>query len=85
MRLTLTYFAWVRERTGKEDEQIDLPDDIATVSGLMDHLTSLGPGYAAAFEDREVVRTAVNMQSVPHDHPVKDGDEVAFFPPMTGG
>jgi len=83
--ITLTYFAWVREQIGTEEEQKDLPAAITTVDALITHLSELSPAYARAFEDRSIIRAAVNMKAAPLDHPIKDGDEVAFFPPMTGG
>ncbi len=83
--ISLVYFAWVREQIGCDEEQKDLPPATETVEALITHLETLSPAYARAFEDRSVIRAAVNMKAVPLDHPIKDGDEVAFFPPMTGG
>ena len=83
--ISLVYFAWVREQVGADEEQRNLPAGTGTVEALITHLETLSPAYGRAFEDRSVIRAAVNMKAVPLDHPIKDGDEIAFFPPMTGG
>lgn len=83
--MKLLYFAWLRERIGRAEEELAPPADIATVARLIEWLQSRGPGYAAAFADLRVVRVAVNQDYVPLDHPLHSGDEVAFFPPVTGG
>jgi molybdopterin synthase sulfur carrier subunit len=83
--LKLLYFAWLREKAGLGEEDVALPDGVATVADLLDWLESRGGGYAEAFSDRKVVRVAVNQEYVSLEHPVAAGDEVAFFPPVTGG
>lgn len=83
--MKLLYFAWVRERIGSASEDFPCPEDVATVGDLIARLASRGGGYAEAFKDAAQVRTAVNQEHVDIGHPVSDGDEVAFFPPVTGG
>jgi molybdopterin converting factor subunit 1 len=83
--MKLLYFAWLRQRIGRAAEELAPPPEIKTVRGLIDWLKAQGPGYGAAFEDLRVVRAAVNQEYVPLDHPVRANDEVAFFPPVTGG
>jgi len=83
--MQLAYFAWIRERVGKSEESMQLPGGIATVSDLIDHLCSINDIYKAALGDKTLVRVAVNQTHVALDHPVTDADEVAFFPPVTGG
>ena len=83
--MKLLYFAWLREKTGCSEEQTDPPANVATVGQLLDWIEGRGGGYAEAFADRTVVRVAVNQEYVNLDHPVQAGDEVAFFPPVTGG
>lgn len=83
--IELLYFAWVRERIGKDGERIELPAGAATVAGLLDALRTRGEGYAAAFGERDRLRVAVNQTFAPLDAPVRAGDEVAIFPPVTGG
>jgi len=79
------YFAWLRTRIGHAEDQIDLPGDVTDVRGLIDHLRARGPGYAQALTDLATVRVAVNHEYVGLDHKLKPGDEVALFPPVTGG
>lgn len=83
--MKLLYFAWVREKTGTSAEEVGIPESIATVSDLVDWLKTREGGYAEAFADQNVVRAAVNQEYVTLDHAVSDDDEVAFFPPVTGG
>jgi molybdopterin synthase sulfur carrier subunit len=83
--LTILYFAWLRERTGSSHEEIALPDGVTTVSALVDFLSARSPGHAAAFQNRRTVRAAVNQEFADPSWPIKPGDEVAFFPPVTGG
>ncbi len=83
--MKLLYFAWLRTRTGIGEEDVSLPAEVATVTELVAWLKDRGPGYAKAFAEMQAVRAAVNQEYVPFDHPVSDGDEVAFFPPVTGG
>jgi molybdopterin synthase sulfur carrier subunit len=83
--MKLRYFAWLRQKIGTAAEEIDLPADVRDVAGLIAHLKARGPGHAAAFAEMAVVKVAVNQTYVPFDHPLVSGDEVAFFPPVTGG
>lgn len=83
--MKLLYFAWVRERIGEASEDIARPDGVATVGDLVAWLSARGDGYAEAFEKSSMVRAAVNQEHVDMSHPVNEGDEVAFFPPVTGG
>ena len=85
MRVKLVYFAWVRERVGRTDEEVELPDGIATVADLVRWLKSRGEEYAYAFENEAVVRAAVDHSHVKPDAAVAGAREIAFFPPMTGG
>jgi len=81
----LLYFAWLKDKTGVAEEQVAPPDDVATVGQLIDWLKQRSPRHAEAFADLAVVRCAVNQDYAKLDAPVRDGDEVAFFPPVTGG
>lgn len=83
--MQLHYFAWVREKIGRADEVVSPPPEVATVNDLIGWLSGRGEGYAAAFADLATVRVAVNQEYVKMDHPVAAGDEIAFFPPVTGG
>jgi sulfur-carrier protein len=81
----LRYFAWVRERIGKTEEEIDPPEGITTVAELMSWLTARGEEYAHAFENPKVVRAAIDQDHVRTDAAIAGAREIAFFPPMTGG
>lgn len=83
--ITILYFAWLRERIGLGEEQITLPVGIDRVDRLITFLTKLDTGHAHAFERPEVIRCAVNQTFAGPTAPVQPGDEVAFFPPVTGG
>jgi molybdopterin synthase sulfur carrier subunit len=83
--MTLLYFAWVRQKTGKSEEQFTLPPEIRTVRELAAFLAARGGGYEHAFGDEKRLRVAVGQAHADWDAPVSDADEVAFFPPVTGG
>jgi sulfur-carrier protein len=81
----LRYFAWVRERIGVAEEDIAPPSGIATVGELVAWLAQRGEGYAYAFENPKVIRTAIDKNHVRADARIEGAGEIAFFPPMTGG
>ena len=83
--MRLVYFAWVRERVGKPEEEIDLPPEVTTVADLVGWLKERGEEYAYAFENEGVVRAAIDHAHVRPNAPLAGAREVAFFPPMTGG
>jgi molybdopterin synthase sulfur carrier subunit len=85
MDIKLCYFAWVREQTGIDQEQIELPDSVKTVADLIAWLKSRGPEFQMAFERAEVIRAAVDQTHVPHETQIRGASEIAFFPPVTGG
>jgi molybdopterin synthase sulfur carrier subunit len=83
--MKLLYFAWLRARIGVAEEELPLPPEVGDVAGLVAWLRRRGANYAEALRDLTAVRVAVNQDYVGQDHPVRDGDEVALFPPVTGG
>ena len=83
--MKLLYFAWLRTKIATGSEDVTPPADVTDVAGLVAWLKTRGPGYAEALENPDVVRVAVNQEYVGNDFPVAAGDEVAFFPPVTGG
>ncbi len=83
--MKLLYFAWLRTKIGIAEERVDPPAGVATVAALLEWLKGRGPRFADALKDSRVVRVAVNQEYVPPDHPIRPGDEVALFPPVTGG
>lgn len=83
--MKLLYFAWVRERVGKTEEDVTPPAQVMTVADLMEWLAGRGEEYAHAFENRKVIRAAIDRNHVQPQTPIAGAREIAFFPPMTGG
>ena len=84
MMLTVLYFAGLRESLGKGSESLGLPAN-ATVAGLVAELRNRGDAWAAALDTGKRWRVAVNQEMATLDTPLRAGDEVAIFPPVTGG
>jgi molybdopterin synthase sulfur carrier subunit len=85
MTIKLRYFAWVRERVGRPEEDIEVPAGISTVGELIAWLAGRGEEYAHAFENPKVIRVAIDRNHVQPGASVQTASEIAFFPPMTGG
>ena len=83
--MKLLYFAWLKTKTGIAEEEVTPPVSVTTVAELLDWLKTRGPGYADALADLAAVRVAVNQEYARPGDPVKAGDEIALFPPVTGG
>ena len=83
--MKIFYFAWLKEHTGCSCEDMRLPDGVDTVGELIPHITRKSSGHKTALTNLEAVRVAVNRVYGDLTTPVADGDEVAFFPPVTGG
>ena len=83
--MKLIYFAWLKQRTGVAEEEVSPPAEVTDVATLLAWLKSRGPGYAAALRDLSVVRVAVNQEFAPFDRHLESCDEIALFPPLTGG
>ena len=81
----LVYFAWVRERIGKPEEEVSLPAEVVTVEDLLRWLKGRGDEYAHALRHSEVIRVAVDHEHVDHGEQIAGAGEIALFPPMTGG
>jgi molybdopterin synthase sulfur carrier subunit len=79
------YFAWVRERIGKTEEEVEPPPEVTTVGELMGWLAGRGEEYAHAFVNPKVIRAAINRTHVKPEMTIAGAREIAFFPPMTGG
>lgn len=85
MKVKVLFFAGVREQLGRSIEEIELPAGVGTVAALRSHLRSRGGAWQAALADGRALRMAVNQEMARPEAPIKSGDEVAFFPPVTGG
>lgn len=83
--MKVLYFAWLRERTGRAEEEVSPPAEVETVGDLVVWLKSRGPEFAQAFENEQVVRAALDHTHASLDTPLGNAREIAFFPPMTGG
>jgi len=83
--MKILYFAWLREQVGTDREEVSPPAGVVDVGALVAWLKDRSDGHAEALGDIARVRVAVNQEAVGLDHPVAAGDEIAFFPPMTGG
>jgi len=81
----ILYFAWVRQRIGLGEEDLAPPPTVGDVASLIGFLASRSPGHAAAFADPRQIRCAVNQEFADPTTAVAPGDEIAFFPPVTGG
>lgn len=83
--MKILYFAWVRERIGKAEENLEPPDGVRTVGDLIGWLTTRGDEYAHAFETPKAIRAAIDHTHVKPEMTISGAREIAFFPPMTGG
>lgn len=83
--MKVLYFAWLKEKTGFSEEDLTVPQGVTTVEDLVEWMQQRGDGFATAFANPGLVRVAVNQEHVGLDFPISENDEVAFFPPVTGG
>ncbi len=83
--MKILYFAWLRQKIGLGEEEVSPPEEVRSVGDLVDWLAGRGPGYADALADRGALRIAVNQEYAKESDPVSAGDEIALFPPVTGG
>ncbi len=83
--MKLLYFAWLKTKTGVSEETVSPPAEVQTVADLLTWLKRRGPGFEEALADMEALRVAVNQEYAEMTDPVTAGDEVALFPPVTGG
>lgn len=83
--LNIQYFASIRETLGRDGEELELPKAVVSVQDLIEHLLAENPHFSTVFAEGKKVLVAVNQTVVETDHRLAESDEVAFFPPMTGG
>lgn len=85
MKVKVLYFASLREQLGRAGEELELPEDVATLGALRTYLMARGGAWGAALADGRRLRAAVNQDMAAPEARLRAGDEVAFFPPVTGG
>ena len=83
--MKLLYFAWIRTNLGVSEELLDVPSEIKDVEGLLHWLINRGESYKTVFSDLSLIHVSVNQEYVDLDNAITQGDEIAFFPPVTGG
>ena len=83
--MVVKYFSWIKEHIGKSEEQIDLPSNITNVNQLINYLNEIDKKYNIIFEKKELIKIAVNKTYSSFDDKISNSDEIAFFPPVTGG
>ena len=83
--MKIVYFAWVRERVGKTEEELAPPRSVTTIGELIRWLAQRGEEYAHAFENPKVIRAAIDRAHARSETAIAGAREIAFFPPMTGG
>ena len=83
--MVVKYFSWIKEHIGKSEEQIDLPNNITNVNQLINYLNEIDKKYNIIFEKKELIKIAVNKTYSSFDTNISNSDEIAFFPPVTGG
>jgi molybdopterin synthase sulfur carrier subunit len=86
MIVKLVYFAWLRERFGMSEEQVELPESVKSVSDLFDWFETRGEEFANVMEHRDILQVAIDQLHVQNRDTLLEGvSEIAIFPPMTGG
>jgi molybdopterin synthase sulfur carrier subunit len=83
--LTIHYFASIRESLERDNELIELPDSVSSVAELIAYLGAADPGFKSLVDGNNKVLVAVNQTVVDKSYTLSEDDEIAFFPPMTGG
>ena len=83
--MKLLYFSWIKDKIGKSQENIDINNDIKTVEDLIKFLSAISDDYKVVFKDTSSIKVSINMETANFNDKLNNDDEVAFFPPMTGG
>ena len=83
--MVIKYFSWIKEHIGKSEEQIILPSHINNINQLINYLNEIDEKYKLIYEKKELIKIAVNKTYSSFDANISNNDEIAFFPPVTGG
>ena len=83
--MVIKYFSWIKEHIGKSEEQIILPSNINNINQLINYLNEIDEKYKLLYEKKELIKIAVNKTYSSFDTKISNSDEIAFFPPVTGG
>jgi len=83
--IKILYFASLREQLGTGAEELELPPEVNDLESLAGYLAGRGGRWGEVFDGDQTVMMALNQEASKGDAPVREGDEVAFFPPVTGG
>ena len=83
--MVIKYFSWIKEQIGKSEEQINIPSDITNVNQLINYLNEKDTKYSLIYEKKELIKIAINKTYSSFDAKISNDDEIAFFPPVTGG
>lgn len=83
--MKILYFAWLRQRIGTGEENVAVPENVTDVAGLIKWLKTRGDSFEEALQDVSAIRVAINQEFATPESKIAPDDEVALFPPMTGG
>ena len=83
--MIIKYFSWIKEHIGKSEELIELPDNVKNISELINYLNNLNDDYKKVFVKKDLIKIAVNKTYCSVETKISNDDEIAFFPPVTGG
>ena len=83
--MKILYFSWIKDKIGKTHENIDIRDNIKTIEDLIAFLKKSNESYEEVFKDISSIKVSINMETANFKDQINNNDEVAFFPPMTGG
>jgi molybdopterin synthase sulfur carrier subunit len=83
--MVIKYFSWIKEHIGQSEERIELPVNVSTIEELMLYLENLNDKYKLAFKKKDLIKIAINKSYSSIDDKINNNDEIAFFPPVTGG